>query len=94
MHYHLLSNTPRKALGKQLTNERIHNPLPSSEQYGAQTIKAVDECKNEQHGGICRAIWHATIVKSIDAWKFKQSAASYGVILRANRDESHWRMEE
>ena len=89
MYYHLLSNTLRKALGKQLTNERMRHPLPSSEQYGTQTVKAVGERKNEQHGAIRRAIWHATVVKSVDEWKFEQSAASCGAILRANHDESH-----
>jgi len=63
---------PRKALGKLLTNERMRNPLPSSEQYGAQTVKAVDERNIEQHGAIRRAIWHATVVKSIDERKYDQ----------------------
>jgi len=88
MRYHLLSNTRRKVLEKQLTNERMRNPLTFSEQYGAQTVKAIGKRKNKQHGAIRRAIWHATVVKSSDERKYEQSAASCGAILCANRDES------
>jgi len=89
MCYQLQSNTLRKALGKQLTNERIRNPLPCSEQHGVQTVKSVDECKNEQHGAIRRAIWRATVMKAVDERKYQQSAASSRAILRANRHESY-----
>jgi len=53
------------------------NPLPSAEQYGAQTVvKAIDKRTNErsaapsavQYGG-------QSIVKTVDEWKNAQSAA-------------------
>jgi len=31
-----------------LTSGSMSNPLPSDEQYGAQTVKASDERKNDQ----------------------------------------------
>jgi len=34
----------------------MSNPLPSVEQYGAQTVKAIDEQKNEQSAAIRLAI--------------------------------------
>jgi len=76
MRCHLMSNTLRKALRKQLTTERMRNVLPSSEQEGAQTVNAINERKNEQHGAIRGAIWCATVVKASDEWKYEQSAAS------------------
>jgi len=37
----------------------MSNPLPSNQQYGAQTVvKAVDKWKNEQSAAIRRAIQH------------------------------------
>jgi len=43
MHCHLLKKSARKPSGKPLTSGRMSNPLPSAEQYGAQTVvKAVD----------------------------------------------------
>jgi len=88
MRGHPLSNTPKKALGKQLTTERTRNPLPSSEQYSAQTVKAIDERKNEQHGAIRGAMWRATLMKAVDERKYKQSAASCCAILCANCHKS------
>ena len=49
MHCRPLSNMAREPSGKLLMSGGISNPLPSAEQYGAQTVvKAIDERKNVQ----------------------------------------------
>jgi len=72
-----LSNMAREPSEKPLTSGGMSNPLPSAEQYGAQTVvKAVDERKNERSAAPS-AVQYGTqsVVKTVDEWKNEQSAA-------------------
>ena len=54
----------------------MSNPLPFTEQYGAQTVvKVVDERKNERSAAPSTVQFGAqSVVKTVDEWKNEQSA--------------------